>query len=335
MSITYPALIRAAAAQVLALRHNPTPEAAQGLIGRLYGIAESIERGDPAESIAGDPAQFIIGDPRESTAGDPAEFIVGDPAEFIVGDPAQFSHLTLPEVREVLAAGPDGEWTARHTQAVLLTFDAFDADQADPDTPDRTAAAEALHDAYLPATGDRQRARAWAALYRYWMDRDPPASALPAPETLPYRATFQGQAWIMDHAIAADEARHAFYVSQAEVEACFDREKGVYDELSDAALAPAEVRNWQGPFDIQCERRPYRIEPEQEGAPILYADDAAGVRARLLDLFQADASAEGTDYIAPDLRASIMAFEGLKGSIASEQFASRTTAATVVLQDEA
>ncbi|UTC28647.1 hypothetical protein MARCHEWKA_01340 [Brevundimonas phage vB_BpoS-Marchewka] len=327
MSTTYPALIRAAAAQVLALRHNPTPEAAQGLIGRLYVIADGIERGDPAESIAGDPAQFITGDPAESKAG--------DPAELIAGDPAQFSHLTLPEVREVLAAGPAGEWTARHTQAVLLTFDAHEADQADPDGPDRAAAAEALHDAYLPATGDRQRARAWAALYRFWMDRDPPASALPAPETLPYRATFQGQAWIMDHAIAADDARHEFFVSQAEVEECGDRENGVFDELSDAALAPVEVRNWQGPFEIECERRPYRIEPEQEGAPILYADDAAGVRARLLDLFQADATAEGTDYITPDLRASIMAFEGLKGDIASEQFASRTTAATVVRQAEA
>ncbi|USN15875.1 hypothetical protein PAPPERLAPAPP_01330 [Brevundimonas phage vB_BpoS-Papperlapapp] len=327
MSTTYPALIRAAAAQVLALRHNPTPEAAQGLIGRLYVIADGIERGDPAESIAGDPAQFITGDPAESQ--------VGDPSEFIAGDPARFSHLTLPEVREVLAAGPAGEWTARHTQAVLLTFDAFDADQADPDTPDRTAAAEALHDAYLPTTGDRQRARAWAALYRYWLDRDPPAPAQPAPETLPYRATFQGQAWVADHALAVDEARHTFYVSQNEADACADLSKDLCDSLIDAALAPPEVKTWSGPFDLRLERRPYRIEPEQEGAPILYADDAAGVRARLLDLFQADATAEGTDYIAPDLRASIMAFEGLKGDIASEQFASRTTAATVVLQAEA
>lgn len=271
---TYSALIRAAAAQVLALRHNPTQDAANALIGRLYGIADGLERGDPAESIAGDPAHFIAGDPRELKAGDPTQFIAGDPADF--------SHIAIPEVVAVLQAGPDGEWTDRHTSAALRTFGAHEADQANPDVPDRTAAAEALHDAYMPDTGPRDRAKAWAALYRFWMDRDPPTAPVD-PAVLPYRATFQGQAWIMDHTAPVDESRHVFYVSQAEVDECFDRENGVYDELTDAACAPPEVKGWQGPFDIRCDPRPFKITDDRPGVAPRYADDVWAVQALLME----------------------------------------------------
>ena len=316
MKPTYPVLIRAAATSVLALRHQPTEAAAQALIGRLYLIAEGLERGDPAESIAGDPVKFIA----------------GDPAEFKAGDPGDFAHIQSPDVRKALAMGPDGPFTVEFELAARDTFAAYDADAENPNVPDRADAVDALHQAVYPDAGDRSRAASYRALHQFWMDA-PPLGPTPAdPATLPFRATFQGEAWINDHAVPVDDARCEFFVSQAEVEECLDRENGVYDELSDAALAPAEVKGWNGPYSIRLEPRAVRIEPEADGAPVLYADDAAGVRAILTDLFQRDAAVEGADFIAPDLRAAIKAFEGLEGDVASEQFASRTTAATVIAQ---
>lgn len=321
---TYSALIRAAAAQVLALRHEPTQDAAAALIGRLYSIADGLERGDPAELIAGDPTRF--------SAGDPPQFKAGDPSRFSAGDPAAFSHITFPDVVAVLQAGPDGDWTDQHTQAALRTFGAFekDRDDRDNDVPNREEAALALHDAYLPDTGPRDRAKAWAALYRFWMDAAPPAAVQPA--AYPYRAVFQGQAWISDHAVPVDDARHTFCVSQAEVDECWDRGNGVFDELSDAALAPGAVRNWPGPFDMSLSRRLYRIDSDHAGSIPLYADDAQGVRAILSALFAEDAALEGAE---PDaaLLARVAAFEGLTTPGESVAFEGLGMVQTVTAQD--
>lgn len=290
MKPTYPALIRNAAAQVLALRHAPTHEAAHALIGRLYGIAEGIERGDPAESIAGDPTQFSVGDPRE--------FMAGDPAQFIAGDPARFAHITHPEVIAALIAGPAGEWTDLQTQAALRTFGAFEADRDDRDNdiPVREESALALHDAYMPDTGDRDRAAGWRALYQFWMDAPAPVEPAPVdPDTQPYRATVKGLVWKGDDAVPVDGARHSFYVSQAEVEGCADRASRIYDELVNAALTPPEVKQWIGPLDIYLERRPFQIEDDRPGAPLRYADDdyaAADLLTRLLKDDRGDLDAE-------------------------------------------
>lgn len=260
MKPTYPALIRAAATSVLELRRKPTEAAAQALIGRLYVIAEGLERGDPAESIAGDPTKFIT----------------GDPAEFKVGDPGEFAHVLSPDVRKALAMGPDGPFTVEFELAARDTFAAHERDVFNPDVPDRSDTVDALHEAVYPDTGDRSRAAAYRALYWFWMDAPPPEPV--DPDALPFRATFIGQAWVMDHAVEVDDARHTFYVSPAEVEECFDRENGVYDELTEAALAPAEVKGWDGPYDIRLEPRAFQITDDRPGAPVLYADDVAAVQ---------------------------------------------------------
>jgi hypothetical protein len=91
-------------------------------------------------------------------------------------------------------------------------------------------------------------------------------------------ATFQGQAWFMDNAIPVDDSRHTYLVTDEEVVEAHDG-FGVYDDLHIAERAPAEVRDWSGPFEIDLRRRRYRI----TGCAALdqYADDLAGVRAIL------------------------------------------------------
>lgn len=96
-----------------------------------------------------------------------------------------------------------------------------------------------------------------------------------------YQVTFIGQAWIMDNAMPVDDGRFTFYATEAEVLDANEGD-GVFDGLSDAERAPAEVKNWPGPFEIRVERRPFRI----TGCAALdsYADDLAGLREVLAEL---------------------------------------------------
>ena len=82
----------------------------------------------------------------------------------------------------------------------------------------------------------------------------------------------------MDNAIPVDDSRFTYLVTDEEVVEAHDG-FGVYDDLHVAERAPAEVRDWSGPFEITLERRRYRI----TGCAGLdsYADDLAGVRAIL------------------------------------------------------
>ncbi|USN15596.1 hypothetical protein KIKIMORA_04780 [Brevundimonas phage vB_BpoS-Kikimora] len=278
MRLTSAAVMRAAAATLLAQAATLTRE------------ADRIESGDPAEINAGDPSQFSAGDPSEFTAGDPSEF----------------SHITHPEVRESLAAGPAGEWDARFTCAVLLSYDAHQRDQLDADQPDRTQAIEALQEACEPDTGDRDRARAWAALYRFWMDRDPPELNN---EAAPYLAIFTGQAMIMDHAMDVDDARWTYPVTRAEFQdAVATHDLTAFDALSDAAAAPAEVRAWAGPFEIKVRARRYRIHRESPAVSPRYADTPEQVQAILRRLFAQDAAIAAHVAGSADLIKQIDAF---------------------------
>lgn len=312
MKPTYPSLIRGVASQVLALRHQPTESAAQALIGRLYLIADSIERGDPCESIAGDPDKFIN----------------GDPSEFKVGDPGEFSHVLSPDVRKALAMGPDGPFTVEFQLAAQAAFDAYDADVENADVPDRANAIDALHQAVYPDEGDRSRAAAYRALYAFWLDK--PAPTPVDPDTLPFKATFQGQAWINDHVMSVDDSRFEFLVSQAEFEGCRERADYIFDELQTAADAPAEVKRWDGPFDIDCERRLYVIT-----APNMitrYADDAKGAQAAMITMFQIDAKACGRD-LEMSVIADVQTFTGLDHVEDTPQtFASHSLRVTVAAQ---
>lgn len=312
MKPTYPALIRATATSVLELRRKPTEAAAQALIGRLYVIAEGLERGDPAESIAGDPAKFIT----------------GDPAEFKTGDPGDFAHILSPDVRKALAMGPDGPFTVEFALAARDTFAAYDADAENPNVPDRGDTVDALHEAVYPDAGDRSRADAYRALYRFWMDA--PAPEPVDPDTLPYRVTFQGQAWINGHTMNVDESRYVFLASQEEFEACPLRTEYIFDELQNAAAAPPEVKVWTGPTEVDCERRLYRI--EGAGQPTRYADDALGARTAMLAMFMDDAKARGR-VLELSAVADLQTFEGLDHVGAEPQeFASHTLRLTVTAQ---
>lgn len=93
--------------------------------------------------------------------------------------------------------------------------------------------------------------------------------------------TFQGEAWVRDHAIPVDDAHFTFLATAEEVAEAHDG-YGVFDALTDAERAPAEVRDWSGPFSITVERRPYRI----TGCAALdsFADDLAGLREVLAEL---------------------------------------------------
>lgn len=270
--VTYPALIRAVSADVLALRHRPTDTAAQALIGRLYVIADRLERGDPADSLAGTLEDFRGGDPSEFTAGDPADW----------------AHVDVPVVREALARGPAGPYTGPFDLAVQATFAAYAADANNPDAPDRSGAVEALHAAVYPDTGDRSRADAYRALRSFWLDEPLGGDPERAADLLPYLATFQGEAWINDHATAVDDARYSFPVSAAEVEDCADRENRVYDELADAAQAPLEVRAWTGPFTISLAPRRFMITSDRPGEPTRYCDEVEQAQRILLDHLEQD-----------------------------------------------
>lgn len=286
MRLTTAAVMRAAAAALLAQAAELTQE------------ADRIESGDPSQIPAGDPTEF--------TAGDPSQFSVGDPAEFTVGDPSQFSHLTHPEVVEALRAGPDGPWTETFTQAALRTFGAHEADQGDADAPDRTPAAEALHDAYMPDTGDRDRAAGWRALYRFWMDRDPPA---PDAEASPYLAVFQGQAMILGQAMEVDESRWTYPITRAEFQdAVAVHDLMAFDTLSEAAGAPADVRAWTGPFEIKVRARRFRIDRQSPAVPPRYADTPEQAQAILRRLFAQDAAIAEHVAGSADLMRQIAAF---------------------------
>lgn len=271
-AVTYPQLIRAVASGVLALRHQPTQASAQALIGRLYVLADGLEQGTPADQVAGDPQEFAL----------------GDPAEFTAGDPPEFAHITVPAVRTALRMGPVGPFTVEFELAAEATFAAYDADAENPNVPDRSNAIDAVHRAVYPETGDRSRADAYRALRSFWMDEPLGGNPERPADLLPYLATFQGEAWINDHATAVDDARYSFPVSAAEVEDCADRENRVYDELADAAQAPLEVRAWSGPFTISLAPRRFMITSDRPGEPTRYCDEVEQAQRILLDHLEQD-----------------------------------------------
>lgn len=106
---------------------------------------------------------------------------------------------------------------------------------------------------------------------------DSPVANVPAPEpdvsVYPYLATFRGQGEQLGHVVDLDD-RHQFPVTAAEAHDAAgpdDLADAVeFDALAEAAMAPAQVREWSGPFEIDVARRLYRI--EQAGQDDVYAD---------------------------------------------------------------
>ena len=110
-------------------------------------------------------------------------------------------------------------------------------------------------------------------------------------------ATFQGEAWVMDNAIAVDDARYDYPISLREyIDVRQTHDFLDFDPLQDAAAAPGVVKNWPGPFTITVELAPldgyeivqddegdYRLQPA-DGEPILLDardDDDAEIAARV------------------------------------------------------
>lgn len=64
-------------------------------------------------------------------------------------------------------------------------------------------------------------------------------------------AIFQGEAWIGDHAMAVDDARWTYPITEDEyAQAWAFREVQALDGLQEAAAAPRAVKGWPGPFTI-------------------------------------------------------------------------------------
>lgn len=84
-------------------------------------------------------------------------------------------------------------------------------------------------------------------------------------------AIFQGEAWIDDHAIAVDDARWTYPITEAEyAQAWAFREVQAFDGLQEADAAPRAVMGWPGPFTITVDfgaRKPavarYLEDPQQ------------------------------------------------------------------------
>ena len=76
-----------------------------------------------------------------------------------------------------------------------------------------------------------------------------------APSQIAGHAVFQGEAWIMDHAVAVDDARFTYPVTVAEYRDAQEFDDAL-DDLKEAAAAPREVKDWNGPFSIRFEPLP-------------------------------------------------------------------------------
>lgn len=171
-------------------------------------------------------------------------------------------------------------------------------------TGSTTLAAALLKDLFLIAEGVETGASA-QAIADMLSDSLSVTAPAPAPDVsaLPYLAIFRGQGEQFGHIVDLDD-RHEFAVSEQEAQAAVPPGTELidaieFDELKTAATAPADVRNWSGPFEIKLERRRYRIESDHAGSVPLYADTIADVRTILLDLFASDASDHDQDVARP------------------------------------
>lgn len=141
------------------------------------------------------------------------------------------------------------------------------------------------------------------------------AVTAPAPRpdvsVYPYLATFRGQGEMLGQIVDLDD-RFSYPVSEDEATEAAGAEGLLdaveFDALSDAAAAPAEVKNWSGPFEIGLTHRAYRIESDHAGSVPLYADTLEDLRALLVQLFTEDAETYEVAFAEP-LRHEIEAID--------------------------
>lgn len=137
---------------------------------------------------------------------------------------------------------------------------------------------------------------------------DSPTANVPAPtpdvSVYPFRATFRGQGEMLGQIVELDD-RYQFPVTAAEAQDAAGPEGLAdaveFDALAEAAMAPAEVKGWTGPFEITLERRLYRV--EQKGQNDIYADTIPEVQDLIRTRLEDDArSMGGTNIPLPAIR---------------------------------